>query len=130
MTIPWQNWRALGLLAPLLGACATDTVCILEPDPTIRVTVLDAETGRAITDSASGFVTLGARRSDLIRFEYRVGGGATLILASFEQTPGSYQVVVTRPGYDQFAMSGIQIEKGHCFSRGPALTVPLNRRSS
>ncbi len=88
---------------------------------------MDAETGRTITDSASGFVRLGSRRSDLIRFEYRMGGGTALILASFEQTPGSYQVVVMRPGYDPFATSGIQIEEGHCFSRGPAFTVHLHR---
>jgi len=116
----------LGALTLLLGACTSDTACVAEPNPAITVTAFDAGTGRMITDSASGYVELGSRRSDLIAY-FRAADGTPITLASFEQTPGYYRVVVSRPGYRQYTASGVLVEDGDCYARGPTLTALMPR---
>ena len=82
-----------------LGMCAAPRSIAIE------VAVSDSVTGRALADSAAGFVHTGTRTDSL----FHVAGSAALLDGGDQL--GTYDVTVARPGYATWMALGVHVTR-------------------
>ena len=111
--------RSAGLFAlPLsvaLAACNDDSTggvdCPAIVPPTMLIQVTDASTGQPAAEGAGGSVTEGAFTSPLIRY------GADQLTPEATNRPGTYTVMVTKPGYQTWTRTGVVVSSTECGAR-------------
>ena len=113
LTTPCPPRWPVGLLIPLaaLAAACESPVGFCTPVKpiAIEVTVTDSVSGRALADSAEGFVQAGQYRDSL----HHAPPSMTLLYGG--TILGTYDVTITRPGYAPWARAGIVVrETGTC----------------
>lgn len=100
--------------AALLSACASrggqddGIVCTLEARSSFAVTVVDAVTGENLAPDATVRVTDGSFSQML---EAMAGTG---VYGGVYERPGTYTVVVSHPGYQQWQRAGVEVESDEC----------------
>ena len=102
-------------LSAALAACDGDAAGGVScPDiipPTMLIQVTDASTGQPAAGGAGGSVTDGAFTSPLIRF------GADQLTPEATNRPGTYTVVVTKPGFQAWTRTGVVVSQTACGAR-------------
>lgn len=115
-----NRYRAtLGIFCCLLaGSCDTaePVLCTLEARPGIEIEVRDAFTGEAAAAGAVGIATENAF-ADTLR-------GVPLVLTGLYERAGTYEVLITKAGYNAWRVSGVKIERDECH----VMTVRLKAR--
>lgn len=111
-TLPGRLLRSVLFIALVaaLGACNSGSiVCPAVVVPALRIEVRDAATGAPAAQGASGTARIGDRV-----FTLRTSGpGEQLVLDTDAGPPGSYTVLVQKPGYRDFTKS-VFVEGGAC----------------
>ncbi|MBI3569384.1 MAG: hypothetical protein HY084_14385 [Gemmatimonadetes bacterium] len=115
---PHSNLLILGSLACLASCGSPVTVCPAILMPAVAATIKDARTG---SDATLGAVLIlrSTACSDSV-----VGTVAGESLAGCYGTPGTYDVMVHKQGYQEWSMSGIVVRK-ICTAETVRLTVEL-----
>ena len=103
---------ALCLLLASLASCAKGEPLTVDcPDiirPMILIQVQDPATGLPAAEGAGGSISEGAFTSPLVRYgEDRLAPQAT-------GRPGTYTVVVQKPGYQDWTRTGVQVREAEC----------------
>lgn len=116
---------AAPLVLALLGACGRSDQRICDP-PTppyaIAVKVLDAVTGEPIADRTIGWADAGEVHDTLVYYP-----GDASWLYSKQNAPGSYRVVLRRPGYRDW-ISTVEAVPRPCGGARGVVTARLERR--
>src|SRR5262245_34504365 len=102
--MPVRPRTSLILLSGVIAgtnACGSSLDCTQIEIPAIVATVLDARTGVAITDSATGFSRRGSFRAGL-GFGERDATNRPINMIVYAPA-GAYDVVIERPGYHQWS---------------------------
>lgn len=121
---------APALLCLALAACddaATSVVCPGVAGPSLVVNVVDAFSGQSVTEQASGWWTAGTLSgtiTDSLRHVPSDAGDGTTLLAAFGP-PGTYQVLVVRPGHEDWVRSDVQVSEGRCGPTRATVTATL-----
>jgi hypothetical protein len=76
--------------------------------PMIVVQVTDASTGQPAAEGAGGSITDGAFTSPLVRY------GTDRLAPQATGRPGTYDVVVTRPGFQSWTRSAVHVPAAEC----------------
>lgn len=111
--------RAAAVLCVLAAAAAALAACgdggspagVDCPDvfrPMIVVQVTDASTGQPAAEGAGGTISEGAFTSQLIRY------GTDRLAPQATGRPGTYDVVVTRPGFQSWIRTAVQVPAAEC----------------
>lgn len=101
--------RAALLLAVPLAACGdSPTLCPDEVRPMMLIQVQDASTGQSGSEGAGGSITEGSFTSPLVRYD------ADRLAPLATGRPGTYTVVVQKPGFQTWTRTGIQVDADAC----------------
>ena len=120
------------VLAPLgalaLAACDLGpTMCDTGISPAVTVAVVDAVTGAPLAAGSRGYVADGSFR-DSLRI-VRWSADAATHLGAADARPGSYTIVIERPGYARWERTGVRTRADGCSAKAPeqrAELVPLS----
>ncbi len=101
----------------LLPGCGDSEplTCTLQLEPGIRIQVLDAATGAAI--SCGSRAVIAAEGYSEVVDNPRPGATScddTALLEGAHELPGTYSVTVSRTGYFDWTMSGVLVGSGAC----------------
>lgn len=121
-----MRWRVLFAMiaAPAFAGCYG--MCDTGIAPGIVVEIRDAHTGEAIADSASGFAIDGTFSDSLAPFSAS-GDGRLVSRHAAAEREGTYTVIVTRPGYQNWSVSGVRVDEGDCHAETAYLVARLTR---
>ena len=103
-------------------------MCLGVVSPAIRVQVLDSVTLRPAAGGASGWVREGTFQNSLkvIGWAGPATADSTAIeMAAAHERPGTYVVMVTRPGYEDWRREGVRADEGICGVETVGLTAKL-----
>jgi len=120
---------AVALATCLLGCeSAEDFVCGAAVLRGIEVEVRDADTGTPAAEDAQGVITDGLYTESLRLVGW--GSGPTpspLVLGGADERPGTYTVTITKPGYQPWIRTGVQVIEGPCNVQTVRLQAQLER---
>lgn len=119
--------------AVLLGACGGDTsneepvLCTTELRPGITLTVLEDATGAPASCGAQALITASGY-SEAVRHPPMIPNCAdTLPLSGAHERPGVYNVTVSKPGFQDAALTNLVVAAGVCHVTTVTATVRLIR---
>jgi len=96
------------LLAPVLGACGSK-YCPLGVRPGIVIEVRDASNGAPAAGGATARIFRGTTVIDSLTGRFGTQGESELELVSHATGPGTYRIVIERPGYQTFSQDGVVV---------------------
>ena len=120
---------ALGIFCCFLAsACDTaePVLCTLEARPGIEIEVRDAVTGEAAAAGAVGIATENAFADTLMAFS-PLPDGVPLVLTGLYERAGTYEILITKAGYNAWRVSGVKIERDECHVKTVRLEARLLR---
>ncbi len=106
----------------LLPECNPTASLSVAAVPALTVEVTDSVSGAARADGATGYAVTGALSVRLQHAAQDVAGLPTLYAYG---PAGRYTVLVTRPGYEPWAASGVRVETDGCVPRTVSLRARL-----
>jgi hypothetical protein len=112
-----------GLLLAVAGCDTLPLACTLEARAAISVEIRDSATFAPRADGATVAVTEGAYSDTLILCGWLGLEGLTRC-GAWERA-GTYDVLVTRPGYQPWTRAAVRVTSDACHVRGVALTALL-----
>ncbi|WP_141491513.1 carboxypeptidase-like regulatory domain-containing protein [Longimonas halophila] len=123
-------WSILfGVLVLTTGCDLTDNpLCPAVIEPAVVVEVRNAVSGGLEADGVTGTLTDGAVRDTMIVAEAN-GEGETISLQGALGRPGTYEVTITKDGFEPWVRSGIEVAEGECNVQTARLTAELQPTS-
>jgi hypothetical protein len=108
------------LLAAPLASCGINplVMCPDEARPMITILVLNASTGQPAAEGAGGSITDGAFSARLLRRGYNH-------LSPAADRPGTYTVLVQKPGYQDWTRTDVRVRGGECGTENVDLEASL-----
>jgi len=94
------------LFTPVLGACGSRS-CPQGITPGIVIEVRDAITGAPAASGTTARILRGTIVVDSLTRPSGAQGESGLELTSFRTGPGTYRIVIDRPGYQSFSQDGV-----------------------
>ena len=120
------SFRASSALA-LLGLAACNRLgpraCDTGITPAVTVAVVDAVTGAPLAGGATGYVEDGTYREALR--VVRSTADTPTHLGAADARPGTYTIVVERPGYARWQRSGVRTRSDGCHAEAPEQRAAL-----
>lgn len=106
--------------ALLLGLCGTacdddPVTCLTVYQPGFIVTITDSLSGEPRSEIATAIVTDGAFVDTLVPYLFSASG--EVAKAGAYERPGTYDLLVTAPGYLEYRRTGLQLTAGECHVR-------------
>jgi len=95
------------------GCDVLGPACTTEARAAVSVEIRSAATTEPLADSATARVTDGSY-SDTLGVCARTGDGRALSRCGAWERPGTYDVLVTRPGYASWSQLGVHVSRGDC----------------
>ncbi|MGH7472263.1 MAG: hypothetical protein ACRENP_30295, partial [Longimicrobiales bacterium] len=107
----YRNIFAMGVMSVVAGLPGCDNSpsgsCVAMPNPGIAIEIRDAVTRAPAAQGATGYITSGA-------FTGQLHGGLELEMFGADDRPGSYSVVIEKPGYQRWDTSGVVVKALRC----------------
>ena len=113
------------LVLAVPGAVA-QVACTAEFVPGVVVRISDSKTGAPLADSALAIVREKEYADTLDPFEYTSEGPLGSRQGAGERA-GTYDVIVTRPGYAQWQTHGVRVARDECHVKTVLLEARLKR---
>jgi len=105
----------------LVAACRLYDPCPQSSRAALAITIVDSVTGLPVASGASVVVSDGSFQQTIAIPE----SPSTTTVGAAEDRPGSYSIVVTRPGYRDWTRSGVDVQSDGCLPVTVAVTARL-----